>query len=126
MANKIMFKVNSTDYSNRVVGAAYAVQSNEEYELWTDANGKEHRSAYRSRITGKFTMYFPTMSDFTSFQTTMNTNKGADLTYPISVFDNKSGTTKSIRAFVEYQLVQYRGPAFDDRMEQVEVSIREQ
>lgn len=126
MANKIMFKVNSTDYSNRVVGAAYAVQSNEEYELWTDANGKEHRSAYRSRITGKFTMYFPTMSDFTSFQTTMNTNKNADLTYPISVFDNKSGTTKSIRAFVEYQLVQYRGPAFDDRMEQVEVSIREQ
>lgn len=126
MAKKVMFKINTTDYSTRVVGAGYEVQSDDEYETWTDANGKEHRSAYRTRISGKFSMLFPTMAEFTAFQAVMDTNKNADLTYPVTVYDNKTGIETSILAFINYTLTQYRGPAFDDRMEQVEVSIREQ
>ena len=126
MAEKIMFKINNTDYSSRVVGSGYEVQSNDEYETWTDANGKEHRSAYRVRISGKFSMMFLNMDEFTAFQAVMDTNKNADLTYPVTVYDNKTGIETSILAFIDYSLTQYRGPAFDDRMEQVEVSIREQ
>ena len=126
MAEKIMFKINNTDYSTRVVGTGYEVQSNDEYETWTDANGKEHRSAYRTRITGKFRMKFLSLDEFTAFQAVMDANKNTDLTYPVTVYDNKTGIETSIRAFIDYSLSQYRGPAFDDRMEQVEVSIREQ
>ena len=126
MAEKIMFKINNTDYSTRVVGTGYEVQSNDEYETWTDANGKEHRSAYRTRITGKFKMKFLSLNEFTAFQAVMDANKNTDLTYPVTVYDNKTGIETSIRAFIDYSLSQYRGPAFDDRMEQVEVSIREQ
>ena len=121
-----MFKINNTDYSTRVVGTGYEVQSNDEYETWTDANGKEHRSAYRTRITGKFKMKFLNLNEFTAFQAVMDANKNTDLTYPVTVYDNKTGIETSIRAFIDYSLSQYRGPAFDDRMEQVEVSIREQ
>lgn len=126
MAEKIMFKINNTDYSTRVVGTGYEVQSNDEYETWTDANGKEHRSAYRTRITGKFKMKFLSLNEFTAFQAVMDANKNTDLTYPVTVYDNKTGIETSIRAFIDYSLSQYRGPAFDDRMEQVELSIREQ
>ena len=126
MAEKIMFKINNTDYSTRVVGTGYEVQSNDEYETWTDANGKEHRSAYRTRITGKFRMKFLSLDEFTTFQAVMDANKNTDLTYPVTVYDNKTGIETSIRAFIDYSLSQYRGPAFDDRMEQVELSIREQ
>lgn len=126
MAEKVMFKINTTDYSTRVVGSGYEVQSNDEFETWTDANGKEHRSAYRTRISGKFSMLFKDMTEFTTFQSIMDANKKADLTYPVTVYDNKTGLETDINAFIDYTLTQYRGPAFDDRMEQIEVAIREQ
>ena len=75
MAEKVMFKINTTDYSTRVVGSGYEVQSNDEFETWTDANGKEHRSAYRTRISGKFSMLFKDMTEFTTFQSIMDANK---------------------------------------------------
>lgn len=126
MAEKVMFKINTTDYSTHVVGSDYKVQSNDEYETWTDANGKEHRSAYRTRISGNFKMFFKTLAEFTAFQSVMDANKQTDLTYPVTIYDNKTGLETNIDAFIDYTLVQYRGPAFDDRMEQVELSIREQ
>ena len=101
MAEKIMFKINNTDYSTRVVGTGYEVQSNDEYETWTDANGKEHRSAYRTRITGKFKMKFLNLNEFTAFQAVMDANKNTDLTYPVTVYDNKTGIETSIRAFID-------------------------
>ena len=126
MAEKVMFKINATDYSHRVVGSGYEVQSNDEYETWTDANGKEHRSAYRTRISGKFSMKFKDMAEFTTFATLLAAQKHTDLTYPVTVYDNKTGTETTINAFLDYTLSQYRGPGFDDRMEQIEITIKEQ
>lgn len=126
MAEKVMFKINTTDYSQRVVGSGYEVQSNDEYETWTDANGKEHRSAYRTRISGKFSMLFKDMSEYTTFATLLAAQKRTDLTYPVTVYDNKTGTETTINAFLDYTLSQYRGPGFDDRMEQIEITIKEQ
>ena len=126
MAEKVMFKINTTDYSHRVVGSGYEVQSNDEYETWTDANGKEHRSAYRTRISGKFSMLFKDMAEFTTFATLLAAQKRTDLTYPVTVYDNKTGTETTINAFLDYILSQYRGPGFDDRMEQIEITIKEQ
>ena len=126
MAEKVMFKINTTDYSQRVVGSGYAVQSNDEYETWIDANGKEHHSAYRTRISGKFSMLFKTMDEYSAFATVLAAQKQSDLTYPVTVYDNKTGTEVAINAFLDYSLTQYRGPGFDDRMEQVEITIKEQ
>lgn len=126
MAEKIMFKVGLTDCSSHVVGENYEVQSNDEYETWTDANGKEHRSAYRTRISGTFEMFFPTMAEYTTFATLLSTSKQSDLTYSVTIYDNKTGIETDTHVFLDYSLVQYRGPAFDDRMERVKITVKEQ
>jgi len=126
MAENIMFAINGTDYSHRVVGVGYEVQKNDEYNSWTDANGKEHHSAYRTRISGKFQMKFLSMDEYQTFISTLNLAKNSDLTYPIQVWDNKSGSSVSITAFIDFTPTRYRAPNWDDMMEQIEVTIREQ
>lgn len=126
MAEKIMFKVGLTDYSRNVVGENYSVQSNDEYETWTDANGKEHRSAYRQRISGTFELYFTNEAEYLSFQSVLEDNKRADLTYPITIYDSRTGNEEDIFAFINYNITLYRNPAFVDRVEQIKVTIKEQ
>lgn len=124
--SNIMFAINGTDYSHRVVGVGYEVQKNDEYNSWTDANGKEHHSAYRARISGKFQMKFLSMDEYQTFISILNLAKNSDLTYPIQVWDNKSGSSVSITAFIDFTPTRYRAPNWDDMMEQIEVTIREQ
>lgn len=126
MAEKIMLKIGLTDYSNHVVGENYSVQSNDEFETWTDANGKEHRSAYRQRISGTFELYFTDEAEYLTFQSVLETNKRADLTYPITIYDSRTGNEEDIFAFVNYNTTLYRNPAFVDRVEQIKVTIKEQ
>ena len=123
--NKIMFSINGTDYSNRVVGAEYEVQTNDEYNTWTDANGHEHRSAYRQRISGKFKMLFLSIEEYEAFIETLELNKKADLTYEIEIYDNKKCSTQEITAFIDFTPTRYRAPNWDDMMEQIEVTIKE-
>lgn len=123
---KIMFAINGADYSHRVVGAGYAVQKNDEYNLWTDANGKEHRSAYRTRIEGKFNMLFLNITEYDAFETVLKLAKNSDLTYPITIYDNKTASSVNIDAFIEFTPSRYRMPNWTDTMEQIEVTIREQ
>lgn len=124
--SNIMFAINGTDYSHRVVGVGYEVQKNDEYNSWTDANGKEHHSAYRTRISGKFQMKFLSIDEYQTFISTLNLAKNSDLTYPIQIWDNKSGSSVSITAFIDFTPSRYRAPNWDDMMEQIEVTIREQ
>jgi len=126
MAEKIMFKIGLTDYSNHVVGENYSVQSNDEFETWTDANGKEHRSAYRQRISGTFELYFTDEAEYLTFQSVLEANKRTDLTYPITIYDSRTGNEEDIFAFVTYNITLYRNPAFVDRVEQIKVTIKEQ
>ena len=126
MSENIMFSINGTDYSHRVVGSGYQVQKNDEYNTWTDANGKEHHSAYRTRVEGKFNMKFLSATEFDTFMGVLALAKNNDLTYPVQVWDNKSGQTVSITAFIDFTPSRYRAPNWDDMMEQIEVTIREQ
>ena len=123
---KIMFSINGTDYSHRVVGSAYEVQKKDEYNLWTDANGKEHRSAYRTRIEGKFKMQFLSVAEYNTFENILTLNRRADLTYPIRVYDNKTAQEVDIIAFIDFETSRFRMPNWADNMEQIEVTIREQ
>lgn len=123
---KIMFAINGTNYSNRVVGTGYAVQTNDEYNSWKDANGKDHDSIYRTRVEGKFSMKFLSIEEYNTFLDTLALAKRNDRTYPIQVYDNKKHQTVSIDAFIDFTPSRYRMPNWADNMEQIEVTIREQ
>ena len=124
--HKIMFSINGTDYSHRVVGSGYEVQTNDEYNSWRDANGKDHDSIYRTRVEGKFNMKFLNMDEFDAFIDVLALAKNNDRTYPVQVWDNKTHHTVSITAFIDFTPSRYRAPNWDDMMEQIEVTIREQ
>lgn len=123
---KIMFAVNGTNYSHRVVGSGYQVQKNDEYNSWTDANGKQHDSVYRTRVEGKFNMLFLNITEFNAFMDVLALAKNNDRTYSVQIYDNKSHQTVSITAFIDFTLSRYRMPNWTDNMEQIEVTIREQ
>ena len=75
-----MFMIDTTDYSHRVVAENYKVSSKPEYELWTDANGREHRSKYRSRVSGTLEMKFLSINEYQDFVSLLESKQAADLT----------------------------------------------
>lgn len=124
--NTIMFQVGNNDYSNRVVAEGYEVQKDDLYDSWTDANGKDHHSAYRTRISGKFTLKFLNIGEYEGFITALMAWKNDDLTYPVKIFDNYSGQTVDINAFIKFTASRYRMPNWDDNVKPISVEIMEQ
>lgn len=121
-----MFMIGETDYSHRVVAENYKISSKPEFELWTDANGKEHRSKYRSRVSGTLEMRFLTINEYQDFVTLLENTQDDDLTYPMTVWDNIKEQETEIIGFIDYDPVRYRDPAWADMIERVELTIREQ
>ena len=122
----IMFMIDETDYSHRVVAENYKISKKPEFELWTDANGKEHRSKYRSRISGTLEMRFLSIDEYQTFVSLLESTQAADLTYPLTVWDNMSEQETEIVGFIDFDPTRYRDPAWADMIERVELTIREQ
>lgn len=121
-----MFMIGTTNYSHRVVAENYKIGSVPEYELWTDANGKEHRSKYRSRVQGTLEMRFLSINEYQDFVAVLDSAIQSDLTYSITVYDNREEEEKEITAFIDYEATRYRDPAWADMVERITVTIREQ
>ena len=124
--NNIMFKVATTDYSNRVVAENYKISSKPEYELWTDANGHEHRSKYRARVSGTLEMKFLSITEYQTFLTLLASQQASDLTYSITVWDNLKEQEVTITAFIDFDPTRYKDPGNKDMVGHVEITIREQ
>lgn len=121
-----MFMIDTTDYSHRVVAENYKISSKPEYELWTDANGREHRSRYRYRVSGTLEMKFLSINEYQDFITLLESKQAADLTYPITIWDNRAEQEVEITAFIDFDATRYRDPAWADMVERLEITIREQ
>lgn len=121
-----MFMIDTTDYSHRVVAENYKISSKPEYELWTDANGREHRSRYRSRVSGTLEMKFLSINEYQAFITLLESKQASDLTYSITVWDNRAEQEVAIKAFIDFDVSRYRDPAWADMVERIEITIREQ
>lgn len=121
-----MFMVGEEDYSSRVVAENYKISSKPEYELWTDANGREHRSKYRSRVSGTLEMLFLSINEYQDFIYLLESTQARDLTYPLTVYDNITEQSVEITGFIDFDPTRYRDPAFADKVERLEITIREQ
>lgn len=121
----IMFKVNNTDYSSKVVAEEYAVRSVPQFKSWQDANGREHRSVYRDKISGSFTMYFPTITDFDNFCALLDSVQKNDTSYPCTVWVNNKNTNATSDFFIEFDAQRYRDLKWADQVGQIKVSIEE-
>ncbi len=126
MSNTIMFMVGETDMSHRVVAENYKIGTQPEYELWTDANGKEHRSKYRERVQGTLELKFLTIGEYQDFVTLLESEVANDLTYEMTVYDNIAEQEKQIIGFIDYEPTRYRAPDWSDMVERITLTIREQ
>lgn len=70
----MVFKVNNTDYSDKVLMDTYNVNRIDVYTEWEDANGTTHRDIYRKKIQGEFDMQIAKMSDYTAFVSDIQNN----------------------------------------------------
>lgn len=122
----VMFQVGEEDYSGRVVAENYKISSKPEYELWTDANGHEHRSRYRTRVSGTLEMRFLNIGEYRDFIELLAQEQASDLTYPLIVYDNLKEESVDITGFIDFDPTRYRDPAFNDMIERIEITIREQ
>lgn len=121
-----MFMVGTEDLSGRVVAENYKIGTKPEYDLWTDANGREHRSKYRERVQGTLELKFLSINEYQDFVFLLENNVNTDLTYPITVYDNISEQEKEIVGFIDYEPTRYRAPDWADMVERITVTIREQ
>ena len=123
----IMFKVGTTDYSANVIDNSngYKVQRDPIYTEWTDANGRDHRSVYRTRVTGSFTLFFKTLENYESFCLDMAAHQNNDSSHTCTVYDNNSNTEVTSDFFLTYTPVRHRTDMFTDYIAAISVTIKE-
>lgn len=124
----IMFKVGNTDYSSHVIdnNNGYKVQKDPVYTEWEDANGRIHRSVYRTRTSGAFTLFFKTITDYETFCSTMAAAQQNDSSYPCVVYDNNSNSQVSADFYITYTPVRHRTDDLQsDYVAAISVTIKE-
>lgn len=123
----VLLKINTTDVSNNIIKDSYAVNRESVYKEYEDANGAIHRRHIRYKIKGKFKMYFPTLTTYSTFKTLIDTNKSAtNYTVPCTVYDNLSGTAYTINAFIDYKPTLARNGGVTEHLDKFDVTIEEQ
>lgn len=125
MSYNIMFKIKDNDYSTRVIGESYAVRTVKQYDGWTDANGREHRSVYRERIEGTFTMQFADITEYDAFCAYVEANCDYDSSLPCTVWVNNQNASCQGHFFVDYNAVRFIDPKGDDMVERIKITITE-
>lgn len=123
----IMFKVGDVDYSNHVIdnNNGYKVQTDPVYTEWEDANGRIHRSIYRMRTSGQFTLYFETIEEYEEFCRDLASHRQNDFSYPCVVYDNNNNVEITGDFFVTYTPVRHRAEDWSDYVAAISVTVKE-
>ena len=123
----IMFKVGNTDYSSHVIDNSngYKVQSDPIYTEWEDANGRTHRSVYRMKTSGSFTLFFKTIEEYELFCIDLKNHRKNDFSYPCVVYDNNENVEVQGDFFVSYTPVRHRADDWSDYVAAISVTIKE-
>lgn len=121
-----LFKINNTDFSGNIVDGSYQVSKANVYKTYEDANGATHRRFIRTKISGKFQMFFRTLQEYQAFVTAIDTNKSATtFAVPVSLYDNYGGTLITTNAFIDFKPTIALDGTMSEYMETYEVSIEE-
>lgn len=95
----MLLTINSVDFTPYIISKSYEVNKQDVYEGWTDANGIAHRSIYRTKISGTFTMKFIDRTKYSAFLTALSAVK-TDGYYAVTLYVNNTLSSETINAFV--------------------------
>ena len=122
---QVMFKIGNTDYTDKVVSDSFTVRSVKQYTGWTDANGNEHRSVYRTQISGSFSLYFPEISDYDDFCTDLENSEHNDTSVTATVWVNNLNSAVTADFFLDLNPARYIDAKWADMVGKVSISIKE-
>lgn len=122
----ILFKINTTDFTSRIVDGSYEINSEEINETYTDANETVHYIHLRDRVKGKLELAFKTQAEYTAFVTAYSSAKvSASNSWPITVTPNNTLTQVNINARVTFKPARSLTAARADIIRRCTVEIEE-
>lgn len=126
MAISFLLKVNTTDVTEHIVQNTYSVNKLPVYKTYEDANGATHRRHIRDKMSGSFQMMFSDITDYTTFKGLIDTNTSAtNFSVPVTAYDNMSGNTYTINAFIDYKNTVMQSASLKEYMKVIDVKIEE-
>ena len=126
MAISFLLKINTTDVTGHIVQNTYEVNKVPVYKTYEDANGTTHRRHIRDKVTGKFKMVFADLTEYTTFKALLDTNTSAtNFSVPVTAYDNKSGNTYTINAFLDFTPTVMQSASLKEYLEAFEVKLEE-
>ena len=97
----IFLQIGSTDLSVDVDIQRSALNSYEEYELWTDGFGVERRAFLRTRISGTVVVGFKTASALADFVTLLNSARTSGRYFSVTAYVVNTDSTPTFNAFLD-------------------------
>lgn len=126
MAIAFLFKLNNTDYTGRIVQNSYKVNNLPVYKEYKDANDETHRRYIRHKFKGSFQMVFKDVEDYLLFRTVYDACVSqSDFSCPVTLYDNLTGTTQSVNAFLDYEPTVQQTSGLKEYMKVFDVTVEE-
>lgn len=121
-----LLNIAGEDFTNLITVPSYQVNNNDVYTTWTDANHIEHRYRTRTKVSGSFTMFFPTVEDYHLFRRTIQNNKNSLGYIPnCIVYCNNTNITIQVDLFIDFTLSDILPVIGNNQNEELQVTITE-
>ena len=121
-----LIKINTTDISDYIVKDTYAVSKVPIYKVYEDANGVSHRRYIRDKMKGKVQLFFPTLADYSTFKTLLDTNRSStNYSVACTLYDNISGNSYTVNAFFDYTPTLKMTASLTEYLDKIDVTIEE-
>ena len=103
MTTMTFFQIGSTDLSAFADIQNFNINQADVFQDWTDGNWIGHRDVVRQRITGSLQLGFKRSADWTAFLALIAAEKLTAGYFPVTVYVNNLGATRTINAFLDLQ-----------------------
>lgn len=97
----VFFKIGTTDLTPWVDVQSYAVNREDVYEEWEDANWILHRVIARTRYSGSFQLGFSRADEFAAFTALLEAQRDPSGYYAVTAYINNTGETVAFIAFLD-------------------------
>ena len=122
----MMIKIEGYDFSNCVVAQSYNVNAVDVYKDWTDANFRNHRVVFRSRVKGSVTLHMRTVEDTEAFREIINENIGRHSIYRMHVDVVNTGETNKVISAIMSASPAHKIQGDNDMLEEFQLTFEEE
>lgn len=121
-----MFKLNYTEeYGDKILMDTYNVNQNDVYTQWEDANGDHHRSIYKKRISGNFTMKFSNLQEYKTFLADVERFKTNGGYVRVNLAVNNLDEERNAKMYINYQSIRTRNSNYTKGYLEFSVNVEE-